>query len=347
MAKKKMYQRPDGLYEKKLIINGKRRVFRGKTEKEVYQKIANFSEKEEKGKTFNEVADEWADKILTEIQVTTWDRAYKPLFNRILKYFDGQYIKEITATNINSYVVSISSYSQKSVRNNLSIIKQIFDFAAMSGYVSGNPAIYVKLPKNLKPAQHRHAASDSEITKIENAIGYPIFGLYGFLLLFTGLRRGEALALQWSDIDFDKKTISVTKSVYHEGNTPKLKEPKTMAGVREVFLLNKLESVLAEYKRGHKDSDFIFSTNGGLSPLTKSQVAKGWNKYTETIGISITPHQLRHTYASILYAAGIQAKSAQMLMGHSDITTTQNIYTHLMSEAKKDDMQKLNNFFDK
>lgn len=341
-----MYQRPDGLYEKGLTINGKRIRFRGKTEKEILQKIAQYEEKEENGPLFTDVADAWASKIQTEIELTTWNRAYKPLFNRINDYYNDIYVKDISAVSISSFLQTISNYSQKSVRNHLSIIKQILDFAVINGDISHNSAIYIKVPKNLKPAQKRNAISAAEMEKINNGIGYPLFGLYGYLLMYTGLRRGEALALKWADINFERKVISVTRSVYHISNNPEIKSPKTESGIREVFIVDKLYYVLIEYSKNHKADEFIFSTNGGISPLTKSQVAKGWDKYAQTIGIdNVTPHQLRHTYASILYSAGIQAKSAQMLMGHSDISTTQNIYTHLMADIKKDDCKKLNDYF--
>ncbi|MBQ7816775.1 MAG: tyrosine-type recombinase/integrase [Oscillospiraceae bacterium] len=79
--------------------------------------------------------------------------------------------------------------------------------------------------------------------------------------------------------------------------------------------------------KGRKN-DYIFSKDGS-SPFVESTFKRAWKKYTEETGITATPHQLRHAYATMLYEAGIDEKLAQELMGHADITTTRNIYTHI------------------
>ena len=344
MAKAKMYKRPDGLYEKGITINGKRVRFRGKTEREVLQKIAEYHEKEENGRTFEDVADDWYEKISREIQPTTLKRSYDPLYKRAVNHFGDMYIKDIKAKDINSFVSTIITLSQKSVRNHLSIVKQILDYGVLVGEIESNPAIYVKIPKGLSKTK-RQMISKEQIELINNNIDYPVFGMFAYFLLYTGCRRGEALALKWSDIDFKNNIINIDKSVYYNSNKAEFKGTKTDAGTREIILLNNLAEKL---KGRHNKQHFVFSMDGGTTPLTQSQALKGWAKYCEHIGLEdVTPHMLRHTYASILYEAGIDVKSAQDLLGHADIQTTQNIYTHITKDKKAETANKLNAHFEK
>ena len=152
MAKRKtnLYQRPDGLYEKGLTINGKRVRFRGRSEKEIMQKIAAYQEKEDRGSLFSDIAWAWYELKSEEIQPTTLKRAYKPLFERIVNHFDGKYIRQIKPMDIQRFLAEILTYSQKSVNNHLSLVKQIFDYAVITGVIENNPAASAKVPKGLR-----------------------------------------------------------------------------------------------------------------------------------------------------------------------------------------------------
>lgn len=344
MAKKKpdLYQRPDGLYEKGLTINGKRVRFRGKTEQEILQKIAAYKEKADNGKTFFEVANLWYQRKEQEVQPTTLKRAYKPLYERIVKHFGDMYIDLIKPKDIQKFISSILSLSHKSVSNHLSIIKQIFEFAIITGEIDTNPAAYIKTPRGLAKTT-RDILTPEQIAIIEANVDYPVFGLFAYFLLFTGARRGEALALLFGDLDLDNHLISITKSAYYNANSPLIKQPKTRAGEREIVLLDKL----VPYLEGeHNPEHYIFSMDGGISPLKQSQVEKGWRKYLKYTGLGeVTPHMLRHTYRSLLLEAGIDIKSAQDLLGHSDVSTTLNIYSHLTKLKKQQTADRLNIYF--
>lgn len=341
MAKSKLYKRPDGLYEKGITINGKRVRFRGKTEKEILLKIAAYQEKEDKGPLFSEVAEQWFDKKSREVQPTTIKRVYEPLLKKAVNYFDGEYINQITPKDVVQFINQYSTFAQRTVSNQLSVVSQIFDYAVVNNIIDNNPAMSIKTPKNLSKTK-RTMITSAQIDIIENNIDYPLFGLLAYFLLYTGCRRGEALALQWKDIDFENNIISINKSAYYNSNAAKIKSPKTSAGYREIILLNKLRQYILG---NHKKTDYIFSING-KEPLKESQATKGWKKYCKAVGIiGVTPHQLRHTYASLLYEAGIDVKSAQDLLGHADISTTQNIYTHITQNKKRLSADLLNEHF--
>ena len=171
-------------------------------------------------------------------------------------------------------------------------------------------------------------------------------GLFLGLLLYTSCRRGEALALQWRDVDLDKGQIHITKSVTYMGNAPLVGPTKTEAGERVNPILDPLRPWLERALRAHpKGGGYLF---GGAEPLTSSQFNKLWLDLLEPAGLTtttdggawkgnrksqrralVTPHQLRHEYAYTLYRAGVPALAAKALMGHSDIRVTQNIYTEL------------------
>ena len=139
----------------------------------------------------------------------------------------------------------------------------------------------------------------------------------------AGLRRGEALALEYSDIDRAAGVIHITKSVEFIGNTPQIKAPKTAAGYRDTVLLDILADAIPL-----EESGLLFpGTDGKL--MTKTQYRKRWARYCAAIGQDLTAHQLRHGFATILFEAGVQDKDAQELLGHSSIVVTKDIYTHI------------------
>ena len=187
--------------------------------------------------------------------------------------------------------------------------------------------------KNTPPPR---APTDEEIEIVKANINKP-FGLFYFFVLYTGCRRGEALAIQFKDIDRKNKVIHITKSVYYEGCTPKIKKPKTKAGERTVPLLDILADKLPKGKPDH----FLF---GGDSPLRKANMQDGIRSYKKKTGLNISPHYLRHGYATILFEAGIDVKTAQSLLGHSDFQTTMNVYTHMSAEHAQKGGEKLNDF---
>lgn len=335
--KKKMYQRPDGLYEKILTINHKRIAFRGKSEREVTRKILEYHEAEERGPLFSDVAWDWREEHFDKLAYNSV-RAYTKPFERVLEYFGADYIKDIKPSDVDKFVKYLALeryYAAQTVTAHLNITHMIFTYAVVHDIISVNPAEQVKVPKGLKKTSRR-APTDEEIEIVKANINKP-FGLFYFFVLYTGCRRGEALAIQFKDIDRKNKVIHITKSVYYEGCTPKIKKPKTKAGERTVPLLDILADKLPKGKPDH----FLF---GGDSPLRKANMQDGIRSYKKKTGLNISPHYLRHGYATILFEAGIDVKTAQSLLGHSDFQTTMNVYTHMSAEHAQKGGEKLNDF---
>ena len=324
--KKKMYQRPDGLYEIHKTIRGKRVYFRGKTEKEVLDKMLAYTQKEEEGRCFREIASAWWDSL--NVAYNT-EKGYKAKYNRAVKYFGDEPVKKIIPSSVQGYIKYLASrgYAYKTVAHHLSVLRLILDTAVFSGEILVNPCSSVSVPKRL-PRKRRELPSDQDLQIIQAHAQDGMFGLLGVFLLYTGCRASEAAAIQQQDINRQSRKLRIGNAVYYIHNQPYLKEPKTEAGYRFTPLPNFLLSIIPE----GKPHDYIFSRDGGASPLTDSQLRKGWDKYKSSVGISCTQHQLRHAYASLLYEAGVDVKSAQVMLGHANISTTMEIYTHLRNQ---------------
>lgn len=328
-----MKKRPDGRYQKIITINGKKKAFYGKTIAEVNKKILAYEEEQSKGKLFSAVAEEWYDNIVPTLSPSTL-KGYKPAKEDAVAEFGNQRISNITPQDVQLYVnrYAAQKYSRKTVVTKLQILSQIFNYGILYGYLQNNPCTVVRVPRNLSKVE-RQAASPEDIAKIKASDN-----LLALAALYTGCRRGELLALSIDDIDFDNDTIVIDKSVYFEGIEPRLKLPKTAAGIRTIPLLKPLKEELL--KRNIKG--LLFEENGKM--LTESQVRLQWEKFQKDNGIECTLHQLRHAYATRLYELDVDVKSAQELLGHADVHTTQEIYTHLTELKRRQTAEQLKNF---
>ena len=155
MAKQKMYQRPDGLYEKGVTINGKRIRFRGKTEREVLQKIAAYEEKQNNGRTFKEVAEDWLPHYETQVSYNTY---YKQMahYNRVINFFGDLYVKDITPQDVSRFYLLMQSqkYSKKTIEHSRTTLSNILRYALVNGEIKALPSENVPIPKHLKPKEN-------------------------------------------------------------------------------------------------------------------------------------------------------------------------------------------------
>ena len=280
----------------------------------------------------------WNNEYREKISEVNYNKNPRAAYNYIIDFFGNTPIHNITVGDINAFVNSLiaKKYYKKTIANYKNILNMIFNFALINGDVSSNPVALFRLPANL-PQSTRKMPTDEEI-KIVNS-HWEGFELFPYFLLYTGLRRSEALAIGFEDIDFKNKTITVNKHLLHNGNRPFIEyRTKTKNSVRKVILLDRLAEKLPHSKEG-----LLFCNEDG-SPFTNSQIREKWEKYQKKYNVTLTPHQLRHAYATMLFEAGIDIKDAQELMGHSDINLTRQIYTHIRDTRKEETRQKLNEF---
>lgn len=338
-----MKQRKDGRWVKTVTINGRRKMFysRAKTEKladkDIAAQMIAYEEGTGENCRFLVVADEWDTDYRLKIPDITYRKGILSTYRRITDYFKYYKLNEITTNDVDIFLRSLN-YGQKTVASHKCVLNMIFEYAILHGYIKYNPVSHIKIPKGLTKTK-RELPSDKELMQVEKHT--EDFALLPFFILCTGCRKSEALAIRRNDIDFEKNIIRIQNHVIHDGNRP-IFEPvlKSDAAFRDIILLDRLKDVIPKNFKG-----FLFSMDGdGKEPLTKGAYDKRWKKYCKEYNVNFTAHQLRHGYATMLYEAGIDVKDAQELMGHSDITLTKSIYTHIRNKRKEETAAKLNSF---
>lgn len=332
-------RRKDGLIEKKVTINGKRISFYGHNDKEINKKIREYKEKEEDGKKFQEVADDWWEEHYKTLSPNSL-RNYKPAYERATGEFGAFFIKDISKEDIQSFIDKFSvNKAFETVSRQHIIIGLIFKYAEKHGYVGVNPVEKTQIPKGL-PQTKRELPTEEELKIVENSINCT-GGLFAYFLYYTGCRRGEALAMQYKDIDRKNKIIHVSKSLCSYQSNLIIKTPKTKSSIRNIILLDNLAEVLPK----GKPEDYIFTNNeGGL--ITDSQFANMWKAYREQTGVTLSPHQLRHGYATLLFEVGVSPLEASRLMGHSSKEMTE-LYTHISHSRFNQTAEQMNSYISK
>ena len=336
MAKKKKR------LEKKVTIGGKRISVYGFTALEIQQKIEKLKAEEERSSNplFGDVVDMWAEEHEKDIEYYTAD-CYKAPVKDVKKQFGDVPITEITAIDIQNFIKSFSAlgYKRQTVKLRLSVIKQVFDYAILNAYVQFNPAAVVTIPRNVKHGS-RSLPDEKDIASVKKHKS-DYFGLFPYFVMYTGMRKEEALAVQWTDIDFNKNVIRVNKVIVFEYGKPILRHhTKSEAGNRTIPLLQPLKEELLLYK---KDNGFVFSKPDG-SMLSKGSFDYAFKHYRELYNINCTVHQLRHEFATLCFDAALDVKDTQIIMGHSKESVTRDIYTHIRNSRRKTTAEKLNKF---
>ena len=329
-----MKRRKDGYYTVTKTIKGKRVFFYGVTRMEALQKAEAWERKEEEGYTFEEVAEDWEEHHFPTLVWNT-QKQYRPALRRAVAEFGPDLIADITPADISAYIHSfaVGDRSDKVVRTQLMVINQIFKHAINClGVNISNPARDITVPKHLKK-QKVTPPSSEDIKRIKESVAVP-FGLFPYMALYTGLRKGELLALDWKDIDIKGRKIIVNKSLCHRYNRPFLKEPKTRRSVRTVPILDTLLPYLK------KSKGLIFCNDHGTY-LTAKEYQTLWSNYCKATGVTCTAHQLRHCYATMLFEHSVNEKTAQALLGHAQLSTTMDVYTSIRESYMEDVNKKL------
>ena len=322
-----MKKRADGRYVKK--VDG--RSFYGATEREVYKKILEFTQKKATGYTFKEVTEQWWELEVEQISPSTV-RGYKNATKRAIEFFGDMFISDVTAADITKYLHKLGreGLGKKTVKNHKIVVSRILHFATVECYIRHNPARDAELPRNLTEKK-RKAAPPNEEEAIRRAKddewALPYFAL------MTGMRRGELLGLKWSDIDLERDLITVQRSVWYDGSQPYVKNPKTEAGERVIPILAPLRDKISQMSENSQNpSHYVF---GDEKPLTEKAYRHRYKMYKERVGITSTLHQLRKSFATSAVKAEISPDVLKEIIGHKDISTTMNIYNEVREDRIK------------
>ena len=365
-------KRADKRYKKSVTVGRNpdgtplRKYVYGKTIKEVEQKAAEVQKQLREGTftaddhvRFIDIAHKWVDMAHPDIMPhtrktyhTMIDRHLTPLHEIELKKLKPMHLQEVLN---GMYAKGLSDHS---VNDAKIIASAILDFAMDNDLLFRNVFVHVSVPKRGK-AKRLPITEEQKDLILRTWQGHRM-GVAVLVMLFCGLRRGEIIALTWNDVDMDAMTISVTKAATFSCNQADIKCPKTEAGNRIVPFPAQLIPVFREAKL--RGSLYVCPAADG-SMMSSTAWTTSWNSYMHYLNIQaggrdasrsnpkvvamnrFTAHQLRHTYATMLYDAGVDVKTAQDLLGHADSTVTMNIYTHLSAQKKEKALNALHQHF--
>lgn len=324
--------------------------------------------KEEKPILFREIAEAWQKDAWEKIRDGT-KSCYDAPCQRAVDRFGDREAVDIEPHEISTHlqILKAQGLSASTIKKQKVVYKQIFQYAIMDKVfgkkIRHNPVLNVKLPDGLPKPKQREAPEDEIVKKIRLNADTAYFGMFAFFLICTGFRRGEALAIQWQDIDFSKGFIACDKAITHRTGTAKTAPLKTDNSYRSVPLLPALADKL-ERPDEAKDSDYVFFGSDPAKPMPQSTYNRRWLHYCKDMGFvtdepetrtskqgktyvvhnykpSLTAHDFRHGYATMLFEAEVDVYTAQKLLGHADIETTMAIYTHLRAKKKQESIEKL------
>lgn len=340
----------------------KRTTRRGfKTQKEAKLELARIKLQIEKGmfqkqvvETYQDVYDLWIKHYEKTVEESTFVKTSGIFKNHILPSMSAYKVEKITIDICQKHVDEWSNKLKK-FRTVKSYAAKVMDFAIKRGYIQTNPFTYVDTPVKLKKKQaSMEEKKDNFYTREElktflqclkqesNVKAYTLF----HLLAFSGMRKGETLALTWKDIDFKNNTIQINKAV-SRGKSNELYLKSTKTGIaRTIVMDNTTLAILKDWKKKQREDYFKlgFNTNSSsqlvfsnennefLQPtITRKWILQVQKKYNLEL---ITTHGLRHTHCSLLFEAGVSIKAVQDRLGHTDVKTTMDIYTHVTEKAK-------------
>lgn len=353
-------------------ITGKRiqktRRFKG-TKTEAKRALESFRREIESGLrldadtvTFGEYAEQWIEsrEALGRLAISTIKRD-KLIVRHLNKYLYGVLLQDIDAPMVRGlYIKYVEDGIGQNTLSKIAVaLKQILKQAVKDDILSKNPCDSVDAPKR-KKSDVGQALDKKGVEKLICALDayesqdYPLESAERQratsnmahvtavrLMLFAGLRRGEALGLSWSDIDFDNASLTVSHSV--DKVTRELKEPKTQTSKRQISLDAGTMSNLVRWKNmQRKYLNHLGIEQGRETPVLTNEagvrmeannLARWWRGFREDNGFDgLRLHDLRHTHATLLVSSGLNLKAVSSRMGHSSIGITMDLYAHAQRE---------------
>ena len=260
----------------------------------------------------------------------TWKNVLGYIENHIVPYFDGVRIDEVKTSDVQTFLNQLigQDKARSTVDKILIALRQIFDMAVEDELISKNPAVSKKLKKGDK-AEEREPCTPMEVEAILTDLPKlkPEDRLFVLIPLYAGTRKGETLGLKWKDINWQEKTITVNRALHFRNGRPSEGAPKSAAGYRTIPLLPPLEAVLKPH--AGNDEHYIVS---GERMTTQSSFDRTWQRISKKINLhGKTSHSFRHTFATFM-ARHVDPKTLQYILGHSEISTTMDVYVHPQRE---------------
>ena len=295
---------------------------------------------------FSEMAewfiDNYAKNKLKPITAYNYEKQIK---NNLLPELGNIKLKDFTPAKITAFFKT-RTYQPATCRKVYVILQSVFARAVEQGFIKETPCTKAVILPKAETAKEKKPFLDENQAKalLKMVDDNTQFNRIIKVLLYTGMRSGECLALRWQDIDFENKSFIVSKSMFYQNrNTWQINPTKTAAGTRLIYLDDTTIELLQEW-RTHQAKvgqiSFIFSYN--CLPITKTMLVKAIKVHSECAGVkSIRIHDLRHSHASFLLSLGMNDLEIQNRLGHADVRTTLRTYSHLRPNAMREVADKL------
>jgi integrase len=342
----KLKKRKDGRYMKWVVLqDGTRKPVYAYSEPELNKKIKELSKQDEQGlilddkTTVGEWGVRWFDAYKSALRGNTQSWYSNALNKHIIPVIGDIPLKDAKPTNVREVMNKISDYGEDLQHKVLITMKQMFRQAITDHLMIYDPCIKdIKIKKHTKP-DGIHVLSDTEKDDLIAKVKGLRAELFVNLGLFCGLSREESLGLLWSGIDFKAHKLSVTRSTTFVVNQPdENHEVKEKARNRIIPIPDNLYKLL-KIKKSSSKSIYVVP-NAHNEEMTLSAFQRMWEPAAGAVDFRVTPHMLRHTYCTALIEGGLDIKTVQYLMGHSNPETTLKYYAfvrdkHLQSADKK------------
>ncbi|KAA0941635.1 site-specific integrase [Sporosarcina sp. ANT_H38] len=310
--------------------------------------------------TFGDFINDWLLHYEKQAKVSSV-RARRIAAKHLIEVWNNRRMSSITRKMYQDRLDELSAkYSPNYLDSIHSTGNMIFNYAHSLELIKSNPTHHFKMPKKKMEVADIEAESIEEVFLEKEELSHFLKvtaekGLESDMLIFTtlaytGLRIGELVALKWSDIDMNKKSLRVTKTYYNPKNNKKeytLLSPKTKGSIRTIIIDDLIISLLKKHKVKqnehilknrviYKDENFIFAGAEGFPMVIKLVTTRLQRLLSKTdITKHFTLHGFRHTHTSLLIEAGVGVKEIQQRLGHTDINTTMNIYAHMTKNMEE------------
>lgn len=339
----------------------KRRTVYGRTQTEVRSKMKVLRERLDAGAPVKDTTmslsawlEDWSTKALpaSDRKQATIDLYATIARKHLVPALGTRPLDRIRPSDVEALIVSKrrAGLAPSTVRTIYTVLRAALDIAVRDGLLGRNPAAAVR-----RPAVERQDAAfltvDDAHRLLDSMRGERLEPLFR-LMLATGLRRGEALGLHWSDVDLDGGTLRVRWTLTRTSKGLQLGEPKTEKSRRSVPLPRSTVTALRAHRRQQateqlaageawRDSDLLFTTEVG-TPLEPRNVLRRFETLAERAGLrDVHLHTLRHSAASFLLAAGTHTKVVQEHLGHSSYAITADIYSHVAPAQRREAADRL------
>ena len=337
-----------------------------KTKKEAEKALAQYISKIEKGEYFEaekislkEFLDHWLETYAkVNVAPKTFIR-YKEFCNTINNYIGHNKLNQIKPAHIQKFYSVLIDEGRLSNSTILKIHRMLhlaLKHAVMWQMIINNPTEAVTAPR-VKKTEMSVWDSDTANKFLNDIKETPIY-IPTLLALTTGMRQGEICALKWDNINFSNGTISVVNSLQRLNGKLVIKPPKTDKSIRNISLMDFTIKELKEHRKkqleykllfgeNYQDENFVCAWEDGR-PMDPHYVSSKFAKLVKQLNYpKIRFHDLRHTHATMLLQQGVNPKIVQERLGHSQVTVTLDIYSHVLPNMQKEAVQKLESLFQK